>query len=74
MVGGYIVFISFVLSFGHIFFLFLCCDSFCFVHGLCPQDGDTALMKAALFGHTNIVKLLLKAGADKEARHNVSQA
>lgn len=31
-----------------------------------PQDGWTALLKASFYGHTAIVKLLLKAGADTE--------
>ena len=32
------------------------------------QDGDTALREAAYEGHTEIVKFLLDAGADVEAK------
>jgi len=34
------------------------------------QDGWTALVMASFYGHTDIVKLLLKAGADTEATTN----
>ncbi len=35
------------------------------------QDGFTALMSAAQQGHTDCVRLLVKGGADKEAKDNV---
>ena len=35
--------------------------------------GSTALMDASLNGHTAAVKLLLAAGADKEAKTNVRE-
>ena len=35
------------------------------------QGGLTALMCAAEDGHTDCVRLLLRAGADKEAKSNV---
>ncbi len=35
------------------------------------QGGWTALMRAAIEGHADCVRLLLDAGADKDARHNV---
>jgi ankyrin repeat protein len=34
-----------------------------------PTGGYTALMAASEYGHTEIVKLLLEAGADVNARH-----
>ena len=44
-------------------------------HSLCPspcmQDGETALMKAALKGHGDIVKLLLESGAQKDLQNEV---
>ena len=33
--------------------------------------GQTALILAVIFGHTNLVKLLVKAGADSELRDNL---
>ena len=36
------------------------------------QKGFTVLMMAAQEGQADIVKLLLKSGADKEAQDNVS--
>ena len=41
----------------------LCCSS---------QDGWTALMIAAREGHVNVVRVLLDAGADANAKNNVS--
>ncbi len=35
------------------------------------QDGQTALMKASAKGHAECARLLLDAGADKEAKANV---
>jgi hypothetical protein len=35
------------------------------------QDGRTALIYAAQYGRTDCVRLLIDAGADKEARNNV---
>ena len=36
------------------------------------KSGATALMHAAFNGHTEVVKLLLEAGASVEAKGNVS--
>jgi ankyrin repeat protein len=33
-----------------------------------PQDGSTALLEACYKGHTATVKLLLEAGANKDAQ------
>ena len=35
------------------------------------QGGWTALMRAAIEGHADCVRLLLDAGADMDAKHNV---
>ena len=35
------------------------------------EDDNTALILAAAGGHTDCVRLLLKAGADIEAKNNV---
>lgn len=35
------------------------------------QNGDTALIKAMIMGHTTIIRLLLDAGADTEAKNFV---
>jgi ankyrin repeat protein len=32
-----------------------------------PIDGKTALFRAAVFGHTDVVRLLIERGADLEA-------
>ena len=40
---------------------------------ICPQLGRTALVVAALKGHTEIVKLLLEKGADVNIANTVSQ-
>ena len=40
---------------------------------ICPQLGRTALVAAALKGHTEIVKLLLEKGADVNIANTVSQ-
>ena len=37
------------------------------------QSGDTALMQAANNGHAKVTKLLLEAGADVDAKSNVSK-
>ena len=37
------------------------------------QNGATALMNAALNGHSEVVKLLLEAGTLIEAKNNVSK-
>ena len=37
-----------------------------------PQNGDTALTLASFNGHEGCVKALLAAGANKEAKNNVS--
>ena len=39
--------------------------------GGAAQDGDTALNEAARNGHADCARLLLNAGADKEAKNNV---
>ena len=36
------------------------------------QDGDAALHKAALFGHVEVVKMLVKYGAAVDIRDMVS--
>ncbi len=33
-----------------------------------PVDGKTALFRAAIFGHADVVRLLLERGADPQAR------
>ena len=33
----------------------------------CAQDGEMALTEASLYGHLEVVKALLAAGADKDA-------
>jgi ankyrin repeat protein len=35
---------------------------------LWPQDGDTALIKAAYEGHEGCVRLLVEAGADRSIK------
>ena len=35
------------------------------------QDGETALMKAAWDGHTEVVDVLVKAGANKDLQNEV---
>ena len=42
-------------------------------HALCPaaQKGTTALIWASICGHESVVKVLLEAGADKEAKNEV---
>ena len=46
---------------------------FCFsLPCLLAQDVNTALMRASYWGKTDTVQLLLGAGADKEAKDNVS--
>ena len=39
---------------------------------LSPQDGDTPLYIASLFGHTDVVRLLLENNADPNISDNVS--
>ena len=36
------------------------------------QDGSTALMEAARYGHVNVVQCLVEAGANLEAVDDVS--
>ena len=36
------------------------------------QDGDTPLYDAATYGHTDIVKMLLREGADVNVKNEVS--
>ena len=38
------------------------------------QFGGTSLHKASIFGHTAVVQILLKGGADAAAKNNVSVA
>ena len=49
-----------------------CYYGVCLPLPLCFKDGFTALIWASAYGHTAIVELLLGAGADKEAKNNVS--
>ena len=37
---------------------------------LCVCQGATALMKAAHKGHTEVVGILIEAGADMDLQHN----
>ena len=46
------------------------------LHGLfiifyCNQDGDTAMIRAAINGHKDIVEYLVGQGADKDIKDNV---
>jgi hypothetical protein len=43
----------------------------CGTFGACAQDGRTALMRAANSGHKDCVRLLLDAGANKNAKDRV---
>ena len=47
-----------------------CCSSAC----AWPQDGDTALIGAALMGHTATVEALIKAGANLDLQDKVSDS
>ena len=38
----------------------------------CAQDGETALTEASMNGRLEVVRALLAAGADKEAKGQVS--
>jgi hypothetical protein len=40
----------------------------------CAQDGSTALMDAAEKGRSDCMRLLLDAGADKDAKYKVRAA
>jgi ankyrin repeat protein len=46
----------------------------CLARSYLSQAGKTALSNAAFRGRTATVKLLLEAGADKDARSNVRVA
>jgi ankyrin repeat protein len=37
------------------------------------KDGSTALIKASVRGHVDIITLLLEAGADIDEKNNVSR-
>ena len=37
----------------------------------CLQDGDTAMIKAAIYGRAEVVDRLLAAGADRDAQDRV---
>jgi len=64
----------------HLYMLHTCAQSahlglslrlmFFLAYGL--QNGTTALMWASIYGHPAVVKMLLGAGADKEATDSVS--
>ena len=43
-----------------------------FTNFYCNQDGDTAMMRAADYGHKDIVEYLVGQGADKDMKNNVS--
>ena len=56
-------------------------DVICVVACICgeiivrkPQDGATALMLSAKFGHAKCLRQLLEKGADKEAKDKVHLA
>ena len=39
-----------------------------------PQDGRTALMRASIKGHTDVVQLLLSIGAQVDLKDKVRQS
>ncbi len=39
----------------------------------CVQSGNTALSRAAAYGHVDVIRLLLRLGASLEARNNVGE-
>lgn len=43
------------------------------VNDIAPIDGKTALFRAAVFSHVDVVRLLLERGADPERRGNDGQ-
>ena len=47
-----------------------CCDNTVFPHFV-PQDGRTALMRASIKGHTDVVQLLLSIGAQVDLKDKV---
>ncbi len=63
---------------------FVLLDAMCLVACMCggtivsqmrkPQDGATALMLSAKFGHVKCLRQLLEKGADKEAKDKVRLA
>ena len=60
-------------QFPHVLLFFsLCYYGVCLPLPLCFKHGETALILASEGGHTAIVELLLGAGADKEAKNNLS--
>jgi hypothetical protein len=57
-------------------FFHVCLLSLKYSHIVCcgdsdAQGGETALMLAAAYGHADCVRLLIDAGADKEAKNIV---
>ena len=46
---------------------------YCSVFMMCIQSGDSALMVAATWGKTGVVKVLVKGGADLNLQNKVRQ-
>ena len=49
------------------------CRNQVLTRGHAPQDGDTPLHVVAHMGHLEVARLLLKAGADMNAKDTVSE-